>query len=1351
MLNAIALDLNATVSSSVPPPSTTIPASSSSFSTSNDPFFALASAGGTGSASTSAPSPRRSISASSITMSSSAPTSPAVAAGSELPSVSTPSKRSSIYGAVVDLMSRATTTPTTPPPSTTGVDGPALPISPLSPTPQEAASSSNNGFSISTTGVRRWRSPSNPATGSLGSNPSTPTAPHASSGLASPVSPSITSFFLSSYRSLGFGGGSGGPATPPPLSANPLPLHRRPDAFLLLVEKVKGFLISAGSRDWVRCIACRDRFEERFREFREQVRAWAEEIACNSYNVEEWAEQDRTDLEEDRNDLEARLRAMLASVQGRRSPDQSENEQGNGRPRSNTSASSGSVAFSSASTDDEPPASVLPTLGIDPAAYFDAEICLEAWIARREREEEMRTMTDAAFSGADGMNEENAGQDGMADSVSSATDLSEAVTPRASSASTPTAARRMSPISVNVSGNLSPSQQTSERFHLQWDVERQWAEMVLESLRRETRLRAVEAEGLDEAVKKINLYDLDEDGDGLPLAQAGFGESRRAVLGSLPPVPVVVKRLRNPVKSQKLREILAKELSQWSKIDNAHVMKLAGTSFSSDFPSIITPYFKNGDLLTYTRSHPGHSLRLLHETALGMSYLHSLGIVHGSLRASNVLVSDRGAGVVTDFGLWDLRMDAAFGSGFGLGSSGTGFGGYGSSNKPLNHVRAGWKRWMAPEVLRGGTPRFPADVYAFSMTCYELVSGGPPFQGFITDAGYDDFVADNEEEEEIERRVLYDMARPLRPVPPSGSSASSSSQSQSSTNPHLSSASTGPQAPVGGCPDLLWDLLTSCWRQEPLERPEFSTIESRLKALLRMQSAFRRQSQIRSRTEAFVIHVPLDDLTPPSLLAGGNGGAGTPATGGRARNLSSSTGSVGSSRSSSAASSTLARGGEERGGFGASIPPPGANAEDADGLSRKRTISSISECVDSAFEDRSPRTSMISLNLSLSLDGVIGPPHPSTTLKFGIDLPPKQELDETSVDELSVETSEADEPSRDPASWALWTLLLPEEERQKGFEARASLPWPEFSAALRARLPTLLASPSLKRIVDPSNTHRVTHRAVSALLSTAVQPSASAEGEQQITLLDTAFARFCMTPSPLADPSSPVVDIQKLREVLVGRDPTAASAPDAATTLLHLAAKMSPGSADDVLDLLLDPRVRPAAAESICKGDGKGWTPLHHAAKAAASRAVTAIAAAGGPAALVCVCKDGPLPAKDGKHSPCGVCPVSRLITCGADVGAATPRTLWTPLHVSAWAGALGAVKRLLAEHADPWAKDGEGWTALVHATKYNHPSVVRVLLDAMIVESGGDGKDLEDEKKRARGIAAAQGFTEVEELLGSD
>ncbi|KAJ3097902.1 hypothetical protein HDU97_004480 [Phlyctochytrium planicorne] len=1309
-IQAIALDLNASAAATpTPTPTSALGLSlpSSDHAQAQDPFSSIQQQ---------APSPRRSPSSLSLSnpASPNPPTSATTGAVPPPPPTSaaaSPSKRSSIYGAVVDYMSRGA-----PPPSPETAARPNSPLpneaqgSPLSqplstPPPPTGTSETGSAYSL----VRRWRSPSNSVPANM--------LPIGSSPPASPISPSISSFFFSSYKSLGFGSSQ-------QVQAPPLQDHRKPETFLVLAEAVKGFLIAASKRDWIRCVLCRSRFEEKLASLQIQVRSWAEDVGFRIKDLENWKRQDEEDIEKDRKWLETKLKGMIASVTGRRSPDSEAKK----RQRSLTSGSNSTYnsSYSGGDDTDDESFDVLPLLKLDSSILGDAERFLMQWLEKADIADAFGASTDAVFamaSPSDSHSTETSDLTALGDSAITAAE--ESTLAALEGKKLPASAE---PTSTSALSSL-PFTSAS--------IERQWIELVLDALRRENRgLQAsslLSEQGKPADITVINPYDLDDDGDGLPLAQAGFGETRRAVLHGMPPVSVVVKKLRTPVKDPILREKLIEELKTWSQIDSNYVVKIVGASPNSELPIIVTPFFRNGDLLTYTRSHPGHSLRLLHETALGMAYLHSIGIVHGSLRASNVLVSDKGAGVITDFGTWDLRMEAAFGTGTSASATKSMFPMFGfTGNKPLNHVRAGWKRWMAPEVLRGGAIRNPVDVYAFAMTCYELVSGGAPFQGMITNAGYNDFVADNEEEEEIERRVLYDGERPKRPT-------------LSSSNANLSGSGN---PPTGGCPDLLWDLLTNCWAQEPLERPEFSAVESRLKTLLRMQSAWRRQSQIKSRSEAFVIHVPLDDLTPPSLLSGGG-------TGPRPRNISFSSGSVGSSRSGGSGFSGRILDDQ-------SVAEPGVvvgnkPADEALGLERKRTVSSTSDRVDSAY-DKSPRTSMISLNLALSLDGIVGPPHPSTTLKFGIDLPPREERDDTSIDELSADTSEVDESSRDPSTWNLWLLLLSDEERAKGLDAPTSIPWHSFAAALRNRLPTLLASPSLKRIVDPSNTNRVTHRAVSALISTASQPSSSAPSH--LTLLDTAFARFCMTPNATVDPSSVVLDVPRIREVITSRDPTVASAPDSLTNLIHLTAKMAPGTADDILDLLLDSRVIPSVSDSIVATDGKGWTALHHAAKAAASRATNATKTPSSESLvnsakigkrLICNCRELSK-SSNGEISTCGCCPVSRLIESGSDVHAATPRTLWTALHVAAWNGAYGAVCRLLVSKADPWTRDSQNWTPLLHAARYNHPNVVKELLSAMAecepATAGEKPSPLFNEKAKALAVAQSQGHAEVIDLL---
>jgi serine/threonine protein kinase len=49
----------------------------------------------------------------------------------------------------------------------------------------------------------------------------------------------------------------------------------------------------------------------------------------------------------------------------------------------------------------------------------------------------------------------------------------------------------------------------------------------------------------------------------------------------------------------------------------------------------------------------------MHEIAKGMEYLHAQGVLHGDLKASNVLVSDqRYRCLIADFGLSEMKSEA---------------------------------------------------------------------------------------------------------------------------------------------------------------------------------------------------------------------------------------------------------------------------------------------------------------------------------------------------------------------------------------------------------------------------------------------------------------------------------------------------------------------------------------------------------------------------------------------------------------------------------------------------------------------------------------------------------------------
>ncbi|KAH7868923.1 uncharacterized protein C8R40DRAFT_1060595, partial [Lentinula edodes] len=51
-------------------------------------------------------------------------------------------------------------------------------------------------------------------------------------------------------------------------------------------------------------------------------------------------------------------------------------------------------------------------------------------------------------------------------------------------------------------------------------------------------------------------------------------------------------------------------------------------------------------------------LRFMHEISKGMEYLHGQGVLHGDLKASNVLVDVKIHCVISDFGQSEMRSEA---------------------------------------------------------------------------------------------------------------------------------------------------------------------------------------------------------------------------------------------------------------------------------------------------------------------------------------------------------------------------------------------------------------------------------------------------------------------------------------------------------------------------------------------------------------------------------------------------------------------------------------------------------------------------------------------------------------------
>lgn len=119
-------------------------------------------------------------------------------------------------------------------------------------------------------------------------------------------------------------------------------------------------------------------------------------------------------------------------------------------------------------------------------------------------------------------------------------------------------------------------------------------------------------------------------------------------------------------------------------------------------------YASNGELIDYLKREKQQGRivvwRKLREIAAGLSYLHERGIVHGDLKGNNIVVSDNGTAVLTDFGLSFLESGPC-------------------SVKKMKDT-LGVMQWRAPEFAKitVETPTRKSDVYSFGMCVIQAVN-----------------------------------------------------------------------------------------------------------------------------------------------------------------------------------------------------------------------------------------------------------------------------------------------------------------------------------------------------------------------------------------------------------------------------------------------------------------------------------------------------------------------------------------------------------------------------------------------------------------------------------------------------
>ncbi|KZP14652.1 kinase-like protein [Athelia psychrophila] len=131
------------------------------------------------------------------------------------------------------------------------------------------------------------------------------------------------------------------------------------------------------------------------------------------------------------------------------------------------------------------------------------------------------------------------------------------------------------------------------------------------------------------------------------------------------------------------------------------------TTGNMTIPAIVTPFYERGNVSVYVRQHPDADKKeLVRQIAVGLAYVHSVGVIHGNLCVENVAITGTGKVRIMDVGVDSFRREMVVD---------------GRCRVP--------SKWMykASEELELGIRSTETDVHSFASTIYLIYTGRPMF------------------------------------------------------------------------------------------------------------------------------------------------------------------------------------------------------------------------------------------------------------------------------------------------------------------------------------------------------------------------------------------------------------------------------------------------------------------------------------------------------------------------------------------------------------------------------------------------------------------------------------------------
>ena len=183
---------------------------------------------------------------------------------------------------------------------------------------------------------------------------------------------------------------------------------------------------------------------------------------------------------------------------------------------------------------------------------------------------------------------------------------------------------------------------------------------------------------------------------------------------------VVVKVVSPTLAVELSAERFQREITLAAGLQEPHIVPvLTVGETAGGLPYYTMPFVAGESLrarIARGRLRTGEAISILRDVACALAYAHERGVVHRDIKPENVLLSS-GTAVVTDFGIAKAINLSRTASAAEDGSV--------TLTRPGTSI--GTPAYMSPEQATGGAVDGRADVYAWGVLAYELLSGTHPF------------------------------------------------------------------------------------------------------------------------------------------------------------------------------------------------------------------------------------------------------------------------------------------------------------------------------------------------------------------------------------------------------------------------------------------------------------------------------------------------------------------------------------------------------------------------------------------------------------------------------------------------